>query len=473
MLNLINSAQSLASGIGTVSSRSALSIKKIVSSVDPVQRARNGNDSGGISLASNLSNQSYLKSGSVRAFQNAMTIMQTQSEGLRQAEKIYDRMLTLASFAADPMTNDSDRMVLAQEFESLRQESLALGKSSFNGVGLFDEAAASTQYDITFGSQLSDQSGVKSETKDVLYNTGSIEIDLNGGTAGEAYSLWQGGNKIFDTGANWKTEGSARTYDYDRFTVEFGPNKQNTFQFEPMSPGINSNVFLDDPPGYPDNLVDNGEFDNKKYYLKQLLNSTTDENGLTPSDPNYKTTSGWESRIGQKYTSLGQVGAFDVNSDSTSLELRVDTSSWFQVKGRFIAPEAESSVVGSENDLGVRMDSVGLGLLRENDDAAGFPVLSIATLEDAQKALVAMTGEIEGLATQFSKIVNNMNRVEISLDATQKQISATQKALGGIHGDGFENDLIALGKSRIARSQSASLMTQAINLNQDIVHMLI
>jgi hypothetical protein len=59
------------------------------------------------------------------------------------------------------------------------------------------------------------------------------------------------------------------------------------------------------------------------------------------------------------------------------------------------------------------------------------------------------------------------------LDATQKQISANRKALDEIHGDSFENGLIELSKSRIARSQSASLMTQAINLNQDIVNMLI
>jgi len=473
MLNLINSAQSLASSIGTVSSRSALSIQKMVSSVDPVKRARHGNDSGGISLASNLTNQSTFNNGSVRAFQNAMTIMQTQSEGLRQAEKIYDRMLTLASASADPTTLDSDRMVLSYEFESLRQESLALGKSSFNGVGLFDESSASTQYDITFGSELSDTSGVKAEKKDVLYNNGSIEIDVNGGTAGEAYSLWQGGQKIFDTGANWKTNGSARSWDYDRFIVEFGPNKENNFQFVPMTPGDGTDVFLDDAPGYPDNLVDNNKFDNKSYYLKQLLGTTTDENGLTPSDPNYKDTSGWESRSGEKYTSLGQVSANDVNNDSTILELRVSSSTWYQVKGRYIPPNPESSVAGNTKDLGITLDSVGLGLLRENDDANDFPILSIATQKDAQKALAAMTNEIEGLSTQFNKVFNNMNQVEISLDATQKQISANRKALDEIHGDSFENGLIELSKSRIARSQSASLMTQAINLNQDIVNMLI
>ena len=68
-----------------------------------------------------------------------------------------------------------------------------------------------------------------------------MTIDLNGGTAGERYTLWQGDQKIFDTGV-WKTTGGAWTWDYDRFIVEFGPEQETTFQFVPLTPGDGSNV---------------------------------------------------------------------------------------------------------------------------------------------------------------------------------------------------------------------------------------
>ena len=51
-------------------------------------------------------------------------MMQMQSEGLRQVEKIYNRMYTLASIAADPATNSEMRELLAKEFADLRDQSI-------------------------------------------------------------------------------------------------------------------------------------------------------------------------------------------------------------------------------------------------------------------------------------------------------------------------------------------------------------
>jgi flagellin-like hook-associated protein FlgL len=478
MSGLFSSVQFLASNVGNESMRSTNAIKKIVASGDPVKRAAlQGKGAGGVSFAANLLNGTASKRSSINAFQNAFTYMQAQADGLRQAEKIYQQMLGLASLAVDPMIGDDERALLSEQFESLRQESLSLGKSSLNGVGLFDEVAASTQYEVTFGSKLADLSGatgIVSEEKDVLYSRGTIEIDLNGGTAGEAYSLWQGGQKIFDTGDNWRTAGSAKNYDYDRFIIEFGPDQETTFQFKPLSPGTSADVLLDDVPGYPGNLADDGKFENKSYYLNQLLGSTTDENGLPPSHSDYKKTSGWDSRDGQKYSSgLGQVTTQRSNSDSTILRLEVDSGSWFQVKGRYIPPTAESSVVGNDKDLQVSLHTTGLGLLRENDDANDFPIINIATLDDAQKAIDSITKEIDGFSQQLGNLSSNMTRVEFSLDVAQKQVATHQKALSGIADEDFAMELLEITKARVSRSQSAALMTQAISINQDIANMLI
>jgi len=461
MSSLFGSVDFLAHNIGHVSLRSANSVRKIVAAGDPVKSASAHNKgSSGVFFMANMLNRSASKRTSINAFQNAMTFLQSQSDGLRQAEKIYDRMLSLASLSADPMISDEDRIFLSEEFEALRQQSLTLAKSSLNGTSLFDEAAASTRYEITFGSQLSDQSGIAVEEKDVLYSSGTIEIDVNGGTAGETYSLWQGTQKLFDSG-NWRTHGSARTYDYDRFIIEFGPNKPTTFQFKPLSAGNSANVFLNDGAGYPDNLIDDGNFDNKSYYLGQL--------GL----PDDGSASGLESRDGEKYSSLGQVTTQDTNSNLTTLRLEVSSTSLFQVSGRYIPPEAESSVVGNTEDLQVNLNPVGLGLLRENDDATGFPSISIATRADAQKALDSMMLEIEGLGEQLGRVGSSMNRVETSMDAAQDQVLSHEKALFNVMDEDYAKDLLELSKTRISRSQNGALLTQAMNLHQDIVNILI
>ncbi len=473
MSGLFGSVQYLTTHMGNESLRSANTIKRVAASGDPVKQASmQGQGAGDVSLAANLLNGTVSKRSSINAFQNGMNFLQAQADGLRQAEKIYHRMLDLASLAVDPMIGDDERVLLSEQFESLRQESLTLGKSTLNGVALFDEAAASTRYDISFGSQLSDQSGISVEEKDVLYSSGTIEIDVNGGTAGETYSLWQGSQKLFDSGY-WETAGSARSFDYDRFIIEFGPNKPTTFQFKPMSAGDGTNVFLDDAPGYPHNLVDDGNFENKRYYLQQLLGTTTDENGLTTSDPNYKKTSGWESREGRKYTTLRKVTTQDSNSNLTNLRLEVNSSTWFQVRGRYIPPEAESSVVGHVQDLQVSLKPIGLGLLRENNDANGFPVINVSTLENAQKAIDSIANEIKGLAQQIGNVGSNMRRVEHSMDAAQKQIATGEQALSGVAREDLALQMLKVTKDRIARSQNAAMLSQAINLNYAVVNMII
>lgn len=461
MSSLFGSVDFLAHNMGHVSMRSANSVRKIAAAGDPVKSASAHNKgSSGVFFMANMLNRSSSKRSSINAFQNAMTFLQSQADGLRQAEKIYDRMLSLASLSADPMISDEDRIFLSEEFEALRQQSLTLAKSDLNGVSLFDEAAASTRYEITFGSQLSDQSGIAVEEKDVLYSSGTIEIDVNGGTAGETYSLWQGSRKLFDSGY-WETAGSARRYDYDRFIIEFGPNKPTTFQFKPLSAGTSANVFLNDGAGYPDNLIDDGVFDNKSYYLGQL--------GL----PDDGSASGWESREGTKYTNLRNVTTQDSNSDLTSLRLEVDSDTWFQVSGRYIPPEAESSVVGNAQDLQVNLNPVGLGLLRQNDDANGFPSISIATRADAQKALDSIMLEIQGLGEQLGRVGSNMNRVETSMDVAQDQVLSHEKALSSVVDEDYAKDLLELSKTRISRSQNGALLSQAMNLHQDIVNILI
>ena len=122
--------------------------------------------------------------------------MQMQSEGLRQAEKIYNRMLSVAQMASDASADAQTRGLLAIEFADLREQSIAINAMTVNGKDLFDARAASTQYSVDFTEGLQSTSPkwrTKSMvhltlmetgrlswevTKDVIYNAGELAIDF-------------------------------------------------------------------------------------------------------------------------------------------------------------------------------------------------------------------------------------------------------------------------------------------------------
>ena len=451
------------------------SIKKISSTGNAIkQAAYSGGGGGTVSFAARLNNSAISKRNSINAFQNTITFLQAQADGLRQAEKIYQRMQTLAQKALDPMLGISERELITDEFNDLLNQSAELRGSKFNNTALFDDLAASTQYEVNFGdgelANLTNNGAAidVNEEKDVLYNKGIMTVDVNGGNAPERYTIEQGGELIFDTGL-WKTKSNARNYDFDRFIVEFGPDQQTTFKFVPLPAGGATNVdIVNTPPGYPDNVTnsnsaaENQTYDNKSTYLQQL--------GLSDDG----TPSGWDTRIDTKYTTLGQVTTNSINSDSSVIKLRVESpSSIFQVKGSFSLPEIEKSISGGEHNLQVELNKIGLGLMRVNDESSGFPFMQIDTIENAKSALESLEVELDGIVEQMGRLRSNFNRVEISIDAMTKFTASENNLLSRIGDSDISVELLELSKSKIKRQQSASMMAQAIHVNQDVVDILI
>lgn len=455
------------------------SVNKILSSGDAVKRATIDKGAGEVSFAANLSFDSASKRNSINAFQNAISYMQMQEVTLMQAEKTYQEMIKLASMASDPSMSQSDRQLLNNQFESLRQESLALNKATFNDSYLFDELAASTEYKIDFASGLTNDTPpnnpgppkVWEVTKDVLYNSGTMSIDVNSGTAGDRYMLKQGNLTIFDSGS-WDTAGNAKTYDYDRFEVEYSPDKGTTFKFVPLSDGNSSSIDLDGADGIKGTADDgvlpsDSTFDNKSF----LHNGTTKGylTNLGLSDDG--SASGMDTRKDIKYTNQGQVTSANPDPNTTELTLRIESTTLFQIGAEFKLPDAEDFNVGNAGDLQVAMRPLGLGLMLEQD--SGFPVISIATAADAAKALDSISNEIAGVGEQLGKLNGNYAKVEFSMNAVQQQLAIQESTLSRISDAGFAEELTQLSKARIVRAQSASLMTQAMSINEDVVNMLI
>ena len=427
------------------------SIKKVGNAGNAVrQSALSDAGAGGVNFAANIENQRRFKKGSVNAFQNAMSMMQAQSDAIRQADKIYNQMRTLAHHAADPLMKDRDRSLLSDQFNDLRERVRELGNSKFNDVYLFDGRASSTKYSIDFSSDLNETKPpidpgppkVWESTRDVIYNSGKITINVNSGTVGDRYMLKQGNKILFDTGY-WKTEGSAYTTDFDQFIIEWGPDKETTFQFVPT-----------DTNG-------SGTFNNKSWYLSQF--------GLSDDG----TSTGMDSYIGQKLTELGAVKAYESDPNSTELTVRIESTSLFQIDSEYELPDVDPVVVARHQDYQVELNKVGLALMRENDQANDFPLISIDTLENAGKAIASLSNEIDSLGEQLGRLASNFNRVQNAINATEEMSNVHESVFSSIGGDGLTQDLLNISKARINRAQDTALLSQAMSIHQDLVNVLI
>ena len=449
------------------------SIKKVGNAGNAVrQSALSDAGAGGVNFAANIENQRRFKKGSVNAFQNAMSMMQAQSDAIRQADKIYNQMRTLAHQAADPLINDRDRSLFSDQFNDLRERARELGNSKFNDVYLFDGRAASTKYNISFDEGLDEtqpsktddpdhltqplpgsRSGAKVwwETQDVIYNSGKIEIDVNSGGIGERYLLMQGDSILFDTG-DWATRGNAYNFDFDRFIVEWGPDKETTFQFVPLD--TDGSLAFENKSFNGGGITGNG-------YLMQL--------GL----PDDGTPSGVDSILGKKFTELGQVKAYASDPNCTELTVRIESTSLFQVETKYELPSVDPQVVARGNDLQVELNKLGLGLMRENNQKSNFPLISIDTLENAGKAINSLSNEINGLGEQLGRLASNFNRVQNAIGATEEMGNIHESVLSSIGGDGLTQDLLNISKARINRAQDTALLSQAMSIHQDLVNVLI
>ena len=86
--------------------------------------------------------------------QNAVSYIQMQEAGLKEAHKIYERMSVLASQSLDPLLSDELRANLNLQFQSFKNETLSIRSETFQGSYLFDDMAAKYFPEINFGKAL-------------------------------------------------------------------------------------------------------------------------------------------------------------------------------------------------------------------------------------------------------------------------------------------------------------------------------
>ena len=445
-------------------------------------------DGGGLSMVSRMGAENRSKSNLSKSMQNAVSYIQTQEATLRKAHQIYEQMSVLASRAMDTMITDSTRATLSAEFETLRQDSLNIRSETYQGKVLFDDIAAFVKENINFGEGFTESSVTDPSIgltvgnisgnsdydtyyefeKDVLFNSGDFKIEVNGGGNGERYILKQGSATIFDTVSKWETKGTAYTWDFDRFDINFAPGSVTTFTFTPQSRGdgqdvrgvngtigkINPETLISDDPDDIAPPTDNGVYDNKNKYLSNL--GLSDDGSAT----------GIESYLGTKFTNQGQITTGQATGETTKLTLRVEADSIFQIRAAYSTPTTPSNYVdvGDASTGSVTLDPVGLGLLQN---------VSIATANDAASAVSSLAKEIEGIGVQMATLEANLSELEIAGERLNNQVYLSEAGISRLTSDVMATESTELAKQQIRLQSSQALMAQAFSLSENILSTLL
>jgi hypothetical protein len=128
------------SSIDTLSQSIHYSSKKLFKLIGRVSRVNDPFSSAiyskkplSVGRQSNIGNGISSLMNSIGSLQNTITYNQAQKDALTYAGEIYKEMKTLATKALDPLTSDKDRVLLDEQFETLRQKGLELNDLEIGG----------------------------------------------------------------------------------------------------------------------------------------------------------------------------------------------------------------------------------------------------------------------------------------------------------------------------------------------------
>lgn len=480
------------------------SANKLLRVGNPAELNRVQGDSGAFLSKTRIGVESRNKSNLMKSLQNAVSYVQMQEAGIKKLEQTYQRMSQLAMLASDPFLEDSTRAQLNEEFQSLKQDSFSLRSDTFMGNYLYDDMAAKYFPEIDFGKGFTDKTTGDSEVevgtltappsgwtgtkkyyqleKEVHFNSGKFVLDVNGGGTGERYILKQGSEVIFDTAGNdvdsggskdmqWATEGTAYTYDFDRFEIEFAPGQATKFKFVPLTAGNGTNVAgSDNTVGTTDDPTDtwssDTRYDNKDSYISQLGIGTSSEGATEESTP-------WlsgDDRTNHYFSgslSGGEWKTNPANGLSTKLTLRVEANTIFQINATYTpldAPTNDKTIEGV-NGNDINLESVGIGITLIDS--------SIDSLDNARAAIGFLDNEIDNLSQQMATIGSNLAELEVASERMRNHVFLSQMGIDRLSDDTLVQESTNYAKEQIRTQASSALVTQAFSISEKVLNFIL
>lgn len=422
---------------------------RIGKSGDSLEATRHSGNSGQYSYANRLSGNTRARSTHLNNLQNATSYIQTQQAGLEKAAQVFNRISNLASQATDPLLNYAQRQSLNEEMDGLKKELEYLRTSDFQGKYLYDDLASYTVKSIDFGDALDeteppsvsnfDGNGTNrwESTKDVLYSSGRITLEVNGGTAGERYYVKQGNKIIFDSGNNWRTQGNAYKYDFDKFIIDFAPGQDTTFQFVPMDTAGNEDT------RHGHTATPNGVLDNESFYTSQL--GTSD--------------------FSRSFSNSGNVTTAQASNDSSVISVVVESTTLFQISAKYeqTGPTNYQTVGEIGNSESVTLEPIGFGTL------AGE---GIGSVSDAKSTLASVLREIEGIGVQLGRVGSNYSLLQNASTLAGDKVLAGEIALARMNENEFPESSLEFAMQKIKKDGNVALLSQANDMSKKIYSLL-
>tara|TARA_A100001388_G_scaffold13488_1_gene9207 strand:- start:903 stop:2285 length:1383 start_codon:yes stop_codon:yes gene_type:complete len=431
---------------------------RLAHSGDSLESTRQSGDSGQFSFATRLSGKTRASQNHMRNLQNSTTYVQMQQAGLEKARQIFERISVLATQATDPFMTNSQRSMLNEEMDGLKSELENLRTADFNGKYLYDDLASYTVQSIDFGDDLDEtqtpaESNVYqafyknrtrdvnrwSSTKDVLYSSGRITLEVNGGGHGERYYVKQGETILFDTGQWWETRGHAYQYDFDKFIIDFSPGKDTTFSFVRMDTAGSEDTRISGVTASP-----NGSFDNRSYFESQLGGATD---------------------YSEPFMNAGQVTTNPATTDSSIISVVVESTSLFQIKASYeqTGPTNYQTVGELGANDAVTLEPVGFGTMTG---------MGVATLADAKATLTSVLEEMKGIGIQTGKLGANLTLIEEAYNLAGDRVAAGQVSLLRMSEEDFTDSSMEYAMKKIQADGNVALLSQAKEMSSKIYNLL-
>lgn len=417
---------------------------------------RMANDGGAFQFSSRLNGEIRTNRAAANNLHNAITFVQTQSDGLRTADRMLNRMSEIALRASDPTLTSRDRLRYQSEFSGLQTQLSFLAVEKFNEDSLFDPQA-SKYADVYPVSGVSDGGWEMDEqVVDIGALSGGIRLWWNPTWQTDRIKIYQGSSVLFDSGEyrsqHWLNfpnyEGNPDPT-YDKVSEMKGESDSFQIDFSPGSVQVTA-----DPSNVGVSLHD------KDALAKFRAATSVDEWNAYGGD------AGVNALISRYVTSEDYPKSEAPTGDSTKLRFVVNedpggfpnvrqphsTTVWSY--GAEITKESLSSksVLAGADGSTFEIQNVGFSTLSE---------LSVDTLQGALTALDAISLEQDNVRYQQGVIGSEIATYRSQVGVLDNKTLSESRAMSKIVSADVAEETTRLAKNLLLRDASSSILAQA------------
>ena len=425
-------------------------------------------DTGAFHFTARMDGQIRVDQAAAANLNNAITYVQTQSDGLRSVDRVLFRMDQLAMKASDPTLNSRDRIRYHTEFSSLQTHLEYMLVEKFNDEPLYDPQAAlyADAYPV---SGVSDGGWEMQEQEvDIGALSGGIRLWWNPTWQTDRLKIYQGASMLFDSGEyraqHWlnypvypdhpdptyqgesELKGSS-----DRFLIEFAPGSVNVTE-APDNVGVS----LHDKDGLSDFRAATSEEEFNFYFSNDTLRKRLTQYQTAEDYPKSQAPSGDSTKI-----------RFVVNEDAGGFpNIRAPGSStvWDYQAEIIKSTLPSKSVLANSDGSFMEIQNIGFSNLSE---------LSLKTLDGALTAMDVISLEQENLRYQQGVIGAEISTFRSQIDMLERKTMVEVGAVARIADTNFAEETTNLAKNLLMRDTSAAITTQARVNATNVINLLL